>query len=184
VAGHGLLLDCHTLTVTPTLLPGDDVAEWVVIRPPTARDLAESAYAERVAEIAVAETEIGPLRTATLADVAAIGDPVIRRRARHVVSENERVRAFAAAMSAGEVANAGELMRDSHRSLRDDFESSTPSIDMLCEQLFAMDGVLGARITGGGWGGSVIALTRPGALRDSAGGEVVRPASGASVRRY
>ena len=88
----------------------------------------------------------------------------MRRRARHVVSENERVHAFAAAVAAGDVDAAGALMRDSHRSLSADFESSTPAIDELCAALDAAPGVLGARITGGGWGGAV-GGARPGPAR-------------------
>ena len=95
VAGHALLLDCHTVTVTPVRLPPADVAEWVVLVPTGGRDLATSGYSERVAELARAEAEIGPLRLAALDDVAHIADPVVRRRARHVVTENHRVRAFA-----------------------------------------------------------------------------------------
>ena len=180
VAGHALLLDCHTVTVTPVPLPPPDVAEWVVLVPTGARDLATSGYGERVAELARAEAEIGPLRLAALDDIEQIADPVVRRRARHVVTENDRVRAFADAIGAGDLGAAGALMNESHASLRDDFESSTPAIDRLCADLAATDGVFGVRITGGGWGGSVIALTRPGVLAGRDGAWVVRPSDGAS----
>ena len=75
-------------------------------------------------------------------------------------------------------------MNDSHRSLRDDFESSTATIDALWARLVATEGVFGARITGGGWGGCVIALSKPGAVRDLPGAHVVRPAGGATVELY
>jgi galactokinase len=178
-AGCGLLLDCTALTVTPVPLPGD--VEWVVVLPDVGRSLAASAYAERVAELRIAEAAIGPLRAATADDVARLTDPVVRRRARHVVGENERVHAFAAAVGAGDVVAAGALMRDSHRSLSADFESSTPAIDELCRDLDATPGVFGARITGGGWGGAVVALTRPGALAGLPGAVVVTPGPGATV---
>jgi galactokinase len=151
--------------------------------PAVGRALAASAYAERVAELAAAEVAIGPLRIATLDDVAGVPDPVVRRRARHVVSENERVHAFAAAIGAGDAVAAGALMRDSHRSLRADFESSTPAIDELCAGLDVSPGVFGARITGGGWGGAVVALTRPGALAGFPGASVMTAGPGASVTR-
>jgi galactokinase len=184
VAGHGLLLDCDALSVTPIALPPDDVAEWVVLRPNAPRDLAHSAYAQRVRELALAEEIVGPLRTVSIDDVQEIADPRVRRRACHVVTENERVRAFVAAIGNADLTTAGSLMNDSHRSLRDDFESSTATIDAIWARLVETDGVFGARITGGGWGGCVIALSRPEAVRHLAGAHVVRPAGGATVERY
>jgi galactokinase len=180
VEGHGLLLDCHDLTVQPVPLPPD--AEWVVIAPPRGRALEQSGYAQRVRELAVAEQQIGPLRLADLDAVDVISDEQIRRRARHVVTENDRVVAFAAAAAAGDLVAAGRLMVESHTSLSQDFESSTAPIDMLCARLGRAPGVFGARITGGGWGGSVVVLARPGALRDEPGGMVVRASAGASLR--
>ena len=96
------------------------------------------------------------------------------------MTENQRVRAFADAIGSGDLHAAGALMNESHRSLRDDFESSTSAIDELCAELEATDGVFGVRITGGGWGGCVIALTRPGVLAGRDGVWVVRPSDGAS----
>lgn len=183
VAGHALLLDCHTVTVTPVRLPPSGEVEWVVVVPPTGRDLGTSGYADRVAELARAEHEIGPLRLAGPDDLEPIADPVVRARARHVVTENARVHGFVAAVAAGDVQAAGGLMNESHASLSRDFESSTPSIDELCERLVTTPGVLGARITGGGWGGSVIAMTRPGALAGWPGALAVTPGDGARRRQ-
>lgn len=182
VAGHALLLDCHTVTVTPVPLPADDEIEWVVVVPPAGRDLGTSGYADRVAELARAEREIGPLRAAGVEDLAAISDPVARARATHVVTENARVHDFVAAIRAGDVVAAGQLMDASHASLSRTFESSTPAIDELCARLVATPGVLGARITGGGWGGSVIAMARPGSLAGWPGALTVRPGDGARRR--
>ena len=142
------------------------------------RTLVGSEYATRVAECATAERFIGPLRTATLADTVGIADPVIRARARHVVTENERVRLFAAALARGDPADAGRLMLDSHRSLRDDYETSTDRMDALVARLAAMPGVWGARMTGGGFGGCAVAMAEPGAVAE---GWVVRPVAGARV---
>jgi galactokinase len=176
VAGSALLIDCTTLERTPVPLPAG--VEVVVVHSGEARALAGSAYAERRRECAAAEAEIGPLRSATVDAVATIRDPVVRRRARHVVTENARVRVAAAALAAGEAAAAGRAMAASHVSLRDDFEVSTPALDRLVAELSGTPGVFGARLTGAGFGGCAVALARPGAVRR---GRVVRAVDGASV---
>jgi galactokinase len=84
-----------------------------------------------------------------------------------VVSENQRVRDCAAALKAGDLEEAGALMTASHISLRDDYEVSTPVLDQAVAALDAAPGVYGARLTGAGFGGCVIALTRPGAVTDA-----------------
>ncbi len=175
--GHALLIDCHTLTVEAVPVPPE--AEVVVVHSGQPRTLAGSAYAERVAQCAAAEAEVGPLRLASPDDVDRIADPVIRARARHVVGENARVRAFAAALAAADLTTAGRLMDASHESLREDFAVSTGALDRLVTRLRATPGVFGARLTGAGFGGCVVALCRPGALAGE--GWVVRPVSGASV---
>ncbi|HZQ84723.1 MAG TPA: galactokinase [Acidimicrobiales bacterium] len=156
VEGSLLLLDCRALTVTPIPLPAGIAI--VGVHSGVARALAGTAYAERRAECAAAEREIGPLRDARPDDLTALVDGVLRRRARHVVTENARVLAFVDALAAGDHELAGAAMNDSHASLRDDFEVSTPAVDALVEQLAAAPGVFGARMTGGGFGGMVIAL--------------------------
>jgi galactokinase len=92
-----------------------------------------------------------------------MADRTLRKRARHVVSENRRVLAFAGALAAGDLAAAGAAMIESHASLRDDFEVSTAALDALVERLAATPGVWGARLTGAGFGGCAIALSEPGA---------------------
>jgi galactokinase len=155
----------------------DDV-DVVVVPSGQRRELATSAYAERRHQLEAGEREIGPLRAATRADVERIADPVIRARARHVVTENERVRAFVAAFRAGDLSGAGALMIEAHTSLRDDFEASTPVVDALVARLAATPGIYGARLTGGGFGGCAVALTEPGVLDE---GWTVRAAAGARV---
>ena len=156
VAGAALLIDCRSLEVTPVALPeGVDV---VVVHSGQARALAGSAYAERRAQCEAAEAVIGPLREASEADVARLGDDVLRRRARHVVTENARVLAFADALRAGAPGEAGRLMVASHRSLAVDFEVSSPALDAVVAELVAAPGVYGARLTGAGFGGCVVAL--------------------------
>jgi galactokinase len=178
VDGHALLIDCHALTVEPVPIP-DDI-EIVVVHSGQPRALAGSAYAERRAQCEAAEAVLGPLRLIedpSAADV--LHDPDIRRRARHVISENLRVRAAAAALGSGAVEEFGRLMIASHASLRDDFEVSTPVLDALVQRLASTAGVLGARLTGAGFGGCVVALARPGALAE---GWRVRAGAGATRR--
>ncbi len=159
VAGHALLLDCTSLDVTPIALPG--AAQVVVVDSGASRALAGSAYAERRAQCEAADRRIGPLREATLADVATLDDELLLRRARHVVSENERVRRFADCLRSGDLVTAGALMSASHASLRDDMEVSTPGLDRLVAELSSTPGVHGARLTGAGFGGCVVALADP-----------------------
>ena len=157
--GHGTLIDCGTLNVTHVPIPdGVDI----VVRFVAHRTLEGSGYADRVRECAAAEEVIGPLRDATPRDVAHIDDPVVAGRARHVVSENQRVRDFAATLAAADFAAAGDLMRASHESLSRDFSVSTPVMDAVVDELCATPGVYGARMTGGGFGGCVVALCAPG----------------------
>jgi len=176
VAGCALLIDCTSFEVTPVPVP--ETVEVVVIDSGERRALASSGYAERRRQCQAAEAHLGPLREASLAAVEQLDDPLLRRRAGHVVTENERVEAFARALAAGDFAGAGALMTESHASLRDDFEVSTPGLDRLVEELGDTDGVYGARLTGGGFGGCVVALTAPGAVAD---GWHFRPAGGATV---
>jgi galactokinase len=94
--------------------------------------------------------------------------PPLDRRVRHAVTEDRRVQAFAAALEAGQVDDLGALLDDSHRSLRDDYEVSTPAIDLLASCLRAQPGVHGARLTGGGFGGAVVAVARSGSGESAA----------------
>jgi galactokinase len=159
VAGHALLLDCSSLDVTPVPVP--DSIELVVVDSGERRTLDGSAYAQRRAEALAARVDSD--------------DPVLRRRARHVVTENERVRAAVEALRAADGVALGRLLTESHRSLADDFEVSTPTLDALVARLLAMPGVHGARLTGAGFGGCVVAVAEPGAIAD---GWVVRPGRG------
>lgn len=177
--GHCLLIDFSTSAVTAVPMP-DDI-EVVVVHSGQSRTLAGSAYARRRAECEAAAEQVGPLRHADLAGVDTITDAVVRRRARHVVTENQRVLDMVAALDAGDAVGAGSLLTASHRSLADDFEVSTDILDTLVARLEAIDGVFGARLTGAGFGGCVVALTAPGTLTPSDGVWPVRPAGGASV---
>jgi galactokinase len=151
--GSALLLDCGTLE--HRLVPFPDDLVIAVIDSGVHRSLAETPYNQRRRE-------------------AERGMP---KRRRHVESELERVRAFAAALEADERDRLGELLKASHRSLRDDFEVSTPVVDALVERAWAVPGCLGARIMGAGFGGSILALLEAGAeggFAASLGGTPVR----------
>ncbi len=161
VADHALRIDCTTLRVTPVRMPED--VEVVVVDSGQRRELATSDYAERAAACQSAQATIGPLRAATLDDLHELPDEVTRRRARHVITENGRVDDLAAALAAGDRAAMAAAMAASHRSLRDDFEVSTPVLDALVDRLGATRGVIGARLTGAGFGGCVVALVERGA---------------------
>ena len=151
VADHALLIDCRTLAVDPIPMPGELTV--LVVHSGVARTLAGSAYAERrgATERAAARLGIATLRDATLAEVH--DDPF----ARHVVTENGRVLAFAAALRGNDVDALGPLLLASHASLRDDFAVSTPELDLLVDA-FVASGALGARLTGAGFGGCVVGL--------------------------
>lgn len=153
--GHGMLIDCGSLEVTHVPI-GAEVD--FVVRFIAHRTLEGSEYATRVRECALAEDAVGPLRLATMEDVEQIGDDTVRRRARHVVSENERVRQFIDALGRGNLVAAGRLMTGSHQSLSHDFDISTPQMDAAVRDACATPGVFGARMTGGGFGGCIVAM--------------------------
>ena len=175
VAGHALMIDCGELTVTPVALPRD---VEIIVQFIAHRTLVGSPYADRVAECAAAERAIGPLRHATAARAKSIADPLVRARAMHVTSENRRVIDFADAIAAGDLGAAGRLMVQSHDSLRDLYDTSTPTMDAAVARAVATPGVYGARMTGGGFGGCIVALTEPGALTT---GWVVQAVAGATL---
>lgn len=162
-AGHGTLIDCASLAVTHVAIP-DDIE--IVVQFIAHRTLEGSEYTDRVRECATAEEVIGPLRSATAKSLDAIEDNTVRRRALHVITENQRVIDFTQALSHGNYADAGELMQESHHSLSHNFAVSTQQMDRVVNQLCATPGVYGARMTGGGFGGCVVALCQPGSLTD------------------
>ena len=170
VAGAALLIDCRSLEYAPANLPEE--LGVLAVHSGISRTLERTAYAERRAACEAAARRIGvpSLRDATLDDVR--DDPA----ARHVVTENARVHATADALRARDFAAAGALFRDSHASLRDDFRVSTPELDLLVRALEDA-GAFGARLTGAGFGGAVVAI----ALADDA--DEIGGAAAAEYRR-
>ncbi len=163
--GHALLLDCGSEEWRAVRLPEEMTI--VVFDSGIRHTLEHSGYAMRRAELERALEPLGGRRPAdltvdeALAAARAAGvDEVAVRRLRHVVSENARVRELVAALESPGTTDrtrVGEIMRAGHQSLRDDFEVSTPELDQLVEIAYDR-GAIGARLTGGGFGGSIVAL--------------------------
>jgi galactokinase len=154
-AGCALLIDCRSLEWDEVELPEE--LEILVVHSGVPRTLAGSAYAERRAEC---ERFARALGVASLRDVTR-GQALGHARARHVVAENERVHETAAALRVADLERVGELFSESHASLRDDYEVSTAELDALVAAL-EVAGALGARLTGAGFGGAVVAACRRG----------------------
>lgn len=159
VAGAALLIDCRSLECTPVQLP-DDLAVMIV-HSGIERGLVDGEYNLRRQQCEAAARHFGVAALRDLAELPAAGglDPVAYARARHVVGENARTLAAAQALAAGDLARLGVLMAESHAAMRDDFGITLPAIDGLVALLQdAIGSAGGARMTGGGFGGAVVAL--------------------------
>jgi galactokinase len=168
-AGHALLLDCRSLESSQ--VPFDPALAGIcllVINTRAKHELTDGEYGGRRAECEEAARRLGvpSLRSVTdLGALAALDDPLLLRRARHVVTDNQRVQVMAAMLRAyadgdsSTLGKVGTLLTESHASLRDDFEISWPEADVAVDVALAA-GALGARMMGGGFGGSAIALVR------------------------
>jgi galactokinase len=158
--GHALLLDFADDSVTPVRLPLDESGlVLLVIDTRVSHALTEGSYGDRRAECSAAAVALGVehLSQAGLAAVEALADPVQRRRARHVLTENARVLTAVDLIGAGDWPGLGEVLDASHASMRDDYEISCEELDLATDTARA-HGALGARMTGGGFGGSSIAI--------------------------
>ncbi|WP_431287748.1 galactokinase [Roseateles chitinivorans] len=162
VKGHALLMDCRSLEVRPIPMP-EDIAV-LVVDSKIQRGLVDSEYNLRRQQCEAAAKGLGvkALRDVDDALWSRLGgqlDPVVRRRARHIISDSQRCAGLADALTRGDFAAIGQLMRESHWSMRDDFEITVPPIDALAALMQDVIGDHGgARMTGGGFGGCVIAL--------------------------
>ncbi|HEY6471783.1 MAG TPA: galactokinase family protein, partial [Acidimicrobiales bacterium] len=155
--GHALHIDFHTRETHQVALPKD--AAFVIVHSESPRLLVDSPYATRRAECERAAQVLGrPLGLCTLEDLSELTDPVLRRRARHVVTECTRVREAERVLARGNLVALGAIMTEGHRSLATDYKVSLPAVDELVVELLDQPGVLGARMSGGGFGGCVIAL--------------------------
>jgi galactokinase len=168
--GEALFLDTRTLEVKRVPLPSS--IELVVIHSGITHAHAGGEYVTRRRESFEAAERLGVARLrdidlTMMARVEALPPP-LNRRARHIVSENARVLAAVAALEAGDVERLGTLLDESHISMRDDYETSTAEIDVLVQIAQTNRDVYGARLTGGGFGGSIVALARAGRGRSAA----------------
>jgi galactokinase len=166
VEGSALLIDFADLSVRPVPIP--EGAEIVVVHSGEHRSLDRTPYSARRAECEAAAYRLGPLGRLGADAMLGLPDALLRRRARHVVTECDRVRWCAAALGSGDLVDAGRLMSASHASLSEDFDSSTPAVDALVHHLQGLPGVYGARMTGAGFGGCVVVLSEPGAVNIAA----------------
>jgi galactokinase len=173
-ANYALLLDCRTLEFQ--LLPLFSDARFVVCNSMVKHDHAAGEYNARRADCEVATRILAEqmpgvraLRDVSLADLeryAQLLPEVVYRRSRHVISENARVQAAREALERGDPVSFGRLMRESHRSLKEDYEVSCTELDLLVEIAGGIAGVYGSRMTGGGFGGCTISLVRSGAAEE------------------
>ncbi len=163
-SGAALKIDCRSLEHEYVKIPSN--VRIVAVNSLVKHELGTSAYRERVAECqaAAAAIGVGSLRDVTLERFEAIQDtipPVPRRRARHVISETQRVVDFSAAARKGDLREMGRLFVASHRSMQHDYEISCEEIDFLVDTAIELPGVYGARMTGGGFGGCTVNLVAP-----------------------
>jgi galactokinase len=165
-AGHAVMLDCRSLE--SEALPIPDKVGVVVCNTMVKHDLASSEYNARreqceagVRILSRHLPKVNSLRDVTVTDVERLKDElgeVVYKRCLHVTSENDRVRAAAKALGQQELETFGKLMYESHQSLRDDFEVSCRELDVMVDLASHIDGVFGARMTGGGFGGCTVNL--------------------------
>lgn len=164
-AGHALLIDCRSLETRAVAMPENSVV--MIVNSNKKRGLVDSEYntRRRQCEAAAAFFGVPALRDVTAEQFAAHAhelDAVTAKRARHVISENIRTLAAAEALKDGDLPRLSQLMAESHHSMRDDFEITVPEIDALVAIIGDVIGLEGGvRMTGGGFGGCVVALVKP-----------------------
>ncbi|MEZ4865112.1 MAG: galactokinase [Caldilineaceae bacterium] len=173
---HALLIDCRSLDYQ--LVPFPENAALVIGNTKASRSLASSAYNQRRKEceegVALLQqvlpgiTALRDVSSAQLEEHKTLLPPIVYRRCRHVVSENERVLQTVAALQTNDLATVGRLMNASHDSLRDDYEVSSEALDAMVMAMRSAPGCYGARLTGAGFGGCTVALVAPGAEQDVA----------------
>ncbi|MEM7129520.1 MAG: galactokinase [Chloroflexota bacterium] len=168
---QALLIDCRSLDYRLVSMPTD--VSIVIGNTKASRSLADSAYNERRSQceegVAILQTvlpHIQALRDVSAAELeehqSLLPSPVIYQRCHHVVTENERVLYAVDALEEGDLNQVGQLMNQSHASLRDDYQVSSNALDIMVELMSSIPGCYGARLTGAGFGGCAIALVKPG----------------------
>jgi galactokinase len=161
--GHAALkIDCRNLTHELVSLPED--VTILAVNSMVKHELGQTAYRTRVEECAMAADamRVASLRDATIAQLESTPMPnVVMRRARHILTENARVQLFVNAAVRSDLDRMGQLFYESHVSMQHDYEISCEEIDFLVQSAKGIDGVYGARMTGGGFGGCTVNLVRP-----------------------
>lgn len=159
-----MLLDCRAVTSVPVSIASD--IAFALIDSGVRHALVDGGYEQRLHEARAAEARLAcSLRDATEEDLGRLPDDTLRRRARHIISENTRVHAFADALAKRHWSDAGAIMFESHRSLAEDYAVSCPEVDELVDAARTA-GAVGARMTGGGFGGAVICLVEAARQKD------------------
>ena len=170
---HAIFLNCDTLEfdLVPVKLNGIKV---LISNTHSPHKLDSGAYNQRVAECKKAVEQLNKVRSIKyLAELteeefkkieSAITDETAKKRARHVVSEVQRTKDAVKALRAGDILQFGKLMNASHVSLRDDYEVTGPELDTMVEEAWKIDGVIGSRMTGGGFGGCTVSLVKDEAI--------------------
>ncbi|HZL37160.1 MAG TPA: galactokinase [Tepidisphaeraceae bacterium] len=168
--GHAMLLDCRSLSRQYIPIDPNEL-RVVIVNSMVKHELSGGEYAQRrrqceegVAYFARTDPGVRALRDLTMSQLEQAQGKlpdVVFRRCRHVVGENARTTQAAARLGQRRYEEAGQLMVQSHASLRDDYEVSIPELDFLAEQAMKIKGVYGARMTGGGFGGCIVALAQP-----------------------
>jgi galactokinase len=163
---HALFIDCRSLEYRAIPLPVN--LELVMVNTMVPHQLSSGQYNVRRDECEEAARLLGkPLRDICAEELLRAGEKLperLMRRARHIVTENSRVLEFVRACEQNDLAELGRLMAASHHSLSHDFEVSCPELDFLVEEAASKHGVVGARMTGGGFGGCTVNLVRPEAV--------------------
>ncbi len=167
--GEALYLDTKTLEIERLKLPLDE-AELLVINSGVSHRNSDGGYNQRRSECEAACSALNikslrEMQTSDLANLEALPE-ILKRRARHVITENQRVHDAVKAFKAKDLPRVGELFFASHASMRDDYAVSVPEIDFLVELCRAQKSIFGARLTGGGFGGSIVALAKLGTHRE------------------
>jgi galactokinase len=181
VPDHALLIDCTSMSQTPVALPPSDELGIMIVDSGETHTLATGEYAQRTASCARVEHALGgSLRTLDESTLEELNlDPLDAQRALHVIRENARVQEAVEALRNNDLVRLGELLFEGHASLRDLYNVSTPTLDLIVATARELHGagVFGARMTGGGFGGCVVVLHEPGAA------ETIKDSISQSVRR-
>lgn len=169
--GRALFIDMRSLEINPTPIPAG--LKIAILNTGKSRALAASAYNQRVAECAEAvkaiqkiAPQVSSLRDTTLELLSEANLPPIPfKRARHVITENQRTQEFKTALETGDFKSIGELCKQSHQSLKTDYEVSSPELDALARAAWCAPGCVGARLTGAGFGGCCVALVESDSIK-------------------